>query len=117
MKQILPKITALFICLSFLFLKTNAQTVKLHGKIIDSTTQQPVSSATVSSGKQTVLSDAEGNFTLNADKGKDLIVSFIGYSLKRITVTDDAFLNVIIAPSSQQLNEVVVTALGVEEKT
>ncbi len=74
-----------------------------------------MSSATVSSGKQTVLSDAEGNFTLNTDKGKDLTVSFIGYSPKRITVTDDAFLNVIIAPSSQLLNEVVVTALGVRK--
>jgi TonB-linked SusC/RagA family outer membrane protein len=118
MKQALRKTTYLCICLfsSFLFLNLNAQTVLLHGKIIDSATQQPVMSATVNSGKQIVLSDAGGNFTLNADKGKDLTVSFIGYSSKTIAVTDDAFLNVMIAPSSQQLNDVVVTALGVRKE-
>lgn len=107
-----------FICLffSFFILNINAQNVQVHGKIIDSANQQPVSNATVSAGNQHVLSDAEGNFTINADKGKSLSVSFVGYTSKIIDVTGNDFINIILSPSSSQLTDVVVTALGVRKE-
>ncbi len=102
-------------CFSFFFSQLNAQTFQLHGKIIDSVTQQPVANATISSSTQKTLSDNEGNFLINTEKGKTLSVSFVGYSNNTINVTEDDFVNVILAPSTQQLNDVVVTALGVKK--
>jgi TonB-linked SusC/RagA family outer membrane protein len=101
---------------SFLFLNLNAQTIQLHGKIVDSTTQQGVTGATVSSNSQKVISDVDGNFTINADKGKNLTVSFIGYGSKTITVADDGFVTISLSAASQQLTDVVVTALGVKKE-
>ncbi|MEP6684375.1 MAG: SusC/RagA family TonB-linked outer membrane protein [Parafilimonas sp.] len=118
MKQELPKKTTFlfYLIFSFLFLHTNAQTVQLRGKIIDSSTRQPVMSATVNSGNQTVISDADGNFTINTDKGKNLTASFVGYSSQTVTVNNGDFLTISLSNSSQQLNDVVVTALGVRKE-
>ena len=118
MKHALRKKITIFGCLLFsLFISTiNAQTVQLHGKIIDSSTQQPVMSATVSSGKQTTLSDAQGNFTINADKGQNLTASFVGYASQTMAVNDDGFITITLSSSSQQLTDVVVTALGVKKE-
>lgn len=118
MKRILPRCTILLCCLIFSFLcsQVNAQTLELHGKIIDSVSQQPVMSATVSSDKQTVLSDAEGNFTINTERGKNLTVSFVGYGTQTITVNDNGFITIKLSTASQQLSDVVVTALGVKKE-
>ncbi len=117
MKQPLLKIATFACCvfLSFLCIQLNAQTVQLHGKIIDSATQQPVTSATVSSGKQTTLSDAGGNFTINTAKGQNLTVSYIGYTSQSVVVNDESSITIQLAVSSQQLTDVVVTALGVKK--
>ena len=118
MKRVLLRnaTTACLLFFSFLCSQLKAQTVQLHGKIIDSATQQPVISATVSSGKQTTLSDAGGNFTINTAKGQNLTVSFIGYTPQSVIVNDDSSVTIKLATSSQQLTDVVVTALGVRKE-
>jgi len=73
-------------------------------------------SATVSSGSKTVISDADGNFTMSTEKGKRVSASFVGYNLQTFTITDDAFLTIRLSNSSQQLSDVVVTALGVKKE-
>ena len=102
---------------AFLFFNLKAQSQQIRGKIIDSTTQQPVPGATVSSNKQKVLSDPEGNFTINADKGSTLTVSFIGYSAQAVTINNDGFLTIQLSTTSQQLSDIVVTALGIRKET
>lgn len=61
-------------------------------------------------------SDASGNFTLRA-KGKNpvLIFSFIGYATQEVKATG-AELNIALLPGTSQLNEVVVTALGIRKE-
>ncbi len=118
MKRPLQKMKSILGCLFvlFFFLKTNAQTLQLHGKIVDSTTQAPVVSATVSAGNQNVLSDAQGNFTINASVGQKLTASFIGYNPQTVAVADNGFITINISPSTEQLSDVVVTALGVKKE-
>ena len=118
MKQVLLNLNRIFLYLffSFCILHVNAQTFQLRGKIIDSSTQQPVANATVFSSTQKTLSDNDGNFLVKAEKGKTLSVSFVGYNTNTINITGDDFVNIILSPSSQQLNDVVVTALGVKKE-
>ena len=118
MKKVLLISTRFFLCFLFCFsiAQLNAQTLQLHGKIIDSSTQQPVSNATVSAGNQKVLSDADGNFSIHANSGSTLSVSFVGYGDKLLTIKDDGFINVTLSQSSSQLTDVVVTALGVKKE-
>ena len=87
----------------------------MHEKIIDSTSQQPIPGATVASGKQTVLTNAEDNFAANTDRGKNLTVSFVGYGTQTVTSLTRA-LAIQLSAASQQLIDVVVTALGVKKE-
>jgi TonB-dependent SusC/RagA subfamily outer membrane receptor len=60
--------------------------------------------------------DPSGKFSIMAQKGDILVVSFIGYETQEVTVEDQKVINVILKEASQQLNEVVVTALGIEKQ-
>ncbi|HQR94753.1 MAG TPA: carboxypeptidase-like regulatory domain-containing protein, partial [Sediminibacterium sp.] len=101
-------------CCLFVF-QSNAQNSTVSGKVIDPTTSKPIEGASVSTkkGKATVT-NAAGVFTIAAAKGEQLKVSFVGYEDLQITVgTGD--INISLQPSNNQLNDVVVTALGIKK--
>lgn len=76
---------------------------------------EPIAGASITvKGTATgVLTDAEGQYTIQAGKKQVLIFSFIGYNTKEITVDDRATLDVILQESDVALEAVVVTALGI----
>ena len=55
----------------------------------------------------------DGQYTLDAQPGEVLVFSFVGYLTKEITVGTGDTANIVLAPDSKNLNEVVVTALGI----
>ena len=59
-----------------------------------------------------VATDFDGNFSINADEGEVLIVTYVGYSDYRLTVeSQDNY--VIDLSTDNELEEVVVTSLGI----
>jgi TonB-linked SusC/RagA family outer membrane protein len=113
-KRVLLLVTAIFFSTPFLM----AQTITVKGRIVDAATKNPVDGATISvksSGKAT-NSSADGNFSITSDKKDKLVISNIGYEQKQINASEN-FEVIEIRASSQQLNEVVVTALGVKKET
>jgi TonB-linked SusC/RagA family outer membrane protein len=64
-----------------------------------------------STGAQT---DANGKFTLSANAGDVLVFSYVGYTTKTVTVGPYPTLTVVLSTDAKNLNEVVVTALGVK---
>ena len=108
---------ALFLLLFFILHQSvHAQTTTVSGKIIDSITQQPIISASITVRNKNIsaASKADGTFSIQADANDELLVTYIGYSNKTIVV-NGSYLNVPIAPSSATLNDVVVTALGIRK--
>jgi TonB-linked SusC/RagA family outer membrane protein len=79
---------------------------------------KPVAGATVQvKGKKgAVLTNVNGEFTITASKGDVLVISSVGYEPKELAVTD-AVLSVSLVQVSALLNEVVVTALGIQSKS
>ena len=61
--------------------------------------------------------DADGRFTLTASPTDVLEFHFVGYAVQAVTVGSQQTLTVALQPDVQQLNEVVVTALGVKKET
>ena len=59
------------------------------------------------------VTDIDGNFNLNAPKGAVLEISYVGYVTQTISVTGSS-INVVLKEDSEQLDEVVVTALGIK---
>ncbi len=76
----------------------------------------PAVSILVKGTKQGVSSDAEGKFRIAAEKGSVLVFRYIGYQAQEVTVGASNTINVVLADESNNLNEVVVTALGIQRE-
>jgi len=63
------------------------------------------------------ITDAQGKYTIQAGPANVLVFSFIGYASQEITVGSQSTVNVTLALETEQLGEVVVTALGVSRST
>lgn len=62
-----------------------------------------------------VASDFDGNYTTSAEEGQTLAISFVGYSTQEIKVGASSTYDVIL-DSSNALDEVVVTSLGISRQ-
>jgi iron complex outermembrane receptor protein len=60
--------------------------------------------------------DANGTYSIKAAKGAILKFSFIGYFPKEVKVGEQSVINVKLAANNAQLNEVVVTSLGISKE-
>ena len=76
----------------------------------------PIIGATVKvrGAQMGVVTDIDGKFSLKTSVGSVLTVSYIGYKTQDIEVQEGGNLNIKLEPESKQLNEVVVTALGIK---
>ena len=101
-----------FLCLAF---QSNAQTLTVSGKITDAVTQKAIEGATITAGKLNAISAANGTYTIKADKGTKLVVVSVGYQNFSVTV-NGATLDIQLAASTDNLEDVVVTALGVKKE-
>ena len=97
-----------------------AQTTTVSGKITDNKgVGLPGVTVLVKGTTQGTNTDAEGRYSIAAPAGAALTFSFIGYASQTVAVNGQSVLNVALAPDTQALDEVVVTALNVsrERKT
>jgi TonB-linked SusC/RagA family outer membrane protein len=100
-------------CLVFLApMEILAQTV-LKGRITDEA-GAPVPGATIKFKNKPggTVSGDDGTFTLPSAAKSILIVSGVGFSDREINITDQQSIDVRLVRSTKQLDEVVVTALG-----
>ncbi len=65
------------------------------------------------------ITNADGNYAINAPEDGILVFSFVGFSTQEIEVQGRSVINVSMEESIEALEEVVVTALGIkrEEKS
>ena len=88
----------------------------IKGIVVD-TNGQPLPGANViekgtSNGSQT---NFDGNFSLNvASENATLVVSYIGFLTKEVAVNNQTTLNITLEENASSLDEVVITALGIE---
>jgi TonB-linked SusC/RagA family outer membrane protein len=59
--------------------------------------------------------DADGHFNLDAKPGDVLVFSYIGYLKKEVSVGSELVFAITLTSDSKNLNEVVVTALGIKK--
>jgi TonB-linked SusC/RagA family outer membrane protein len=90
--------------------------INIKGKVLDKD-GNPLPGASIlvkGSGKGT-SSGPSGEFAIDAKAGDILLVKFLGYVSKEISVTAvTSTLNIVLEAELQDLSEVVVTALGVK---
>ena len=62
-----------------------------------------------------VVTDLDGNYTISANRGDILECSYVGFTTKDARVNGNQ-LNLTLHENSKELNEVVVTALGIKRE-
>jgi TonB-linked SusC/RagA family outer membrane protein len=62
------------------------------------------------------VTDADGRYAIEAPNNAVLVFSFVGFETQEVEVGGRSVIDVIMQPSMQALNEVVVTALGIQRE-
>lgn len=88
----------------------------IRGKVTGSDGPVPGVTITVVGTNTATVTDAEGNYSIDAAQGAVLRFSSVGYMTKEVTVTSATTLNVTLEDDNNTLNEVVVVGYGTQKK-
>lgn len=110
-------ISLLGLLLTFFYDAAFAQNVTVSGKVSDATNGQPLVGVSVgvqgtSTGTQT---DVNGNYKISAANNAQLTFTYVGYVTQTLAATG-ANLDVKLAPSVNDLQQVVVVGYGTQRK-
>lgn len=76
----------------------------------------PGATVTVKGTNNSVVTNANGQFSISAPMGSTLVVTYVGYTPQEITVTDSQPLSIQMQASSQELQTVVIGYQTVRRK-
>ena len=95
------------------------QTIDITGVVKDDVGEPVIGANILVKGTNNgVITDMEGRFSLKIPQANALlVVSYIGYISQEIQVGDKRSLTIILHPATEDLGEVVVTALGIKRET
>ncbi|PWJ57954.1 TonB-linked SusC/RagA family outer membrane protein [Dyadobacter jejuensis] len=98
--------------------KVNAQQI-IKGKVTSAEDQQPLPGANIKVKDTTigVVTDVDGNFTLDApEDSKILVISYIGFAAKEESINGRSIINIALDNDQKSLEEVVVIGFGTTSK-
>ena len=106
------------LCLTSTAAALAQQTIKVTGKVIDSTNEGvPGVNVQVKGGALGTITDVNGNYKIDVPNSKSVLVfSFIGYETQEVPVGNKTVINVSLKDDTQVLDEVVVVAYGTARK-
>lgn len=110
-----------FIAFLFLFIgfaQSGWAQQKITGAVTDNAGDPVIgASITVLNGQEGTLTDAMGQYGITLYNGQTkLVFSYFGFETQTVDVSGKSILNVTLTPSEIQLEEVVITALGVSRE-
>lgn len=93
--------------------------VLIRGRVVNEDKQPLVGASIVVKNKSKGTStDANGNFSLEVDPGSTLVISYVGYSQREITVkNNDDVLSIVLTAQTENIEDVVVIAYGRVKKS
>lgn len=90
----------------------------IRGVVLDAENRQPITGANirVKNGSGGTVTNERGEFTLQADSGAVLQISFVGYEPRELTVRGSAFLTITLSRNERPMDDVVITGYQVINK-
>jgi TonB-linked SusC/RagA family outer membrane protein len=116
MRKIASMMKVVVLLLLIFSLPSYGQSQTVSGTVQDADKKTPLQGVTVKvvGTNLAAQTDAKGAFTVKANKGQTLLISFIGFESQRVTVGTSA-INVSLKSSVTELDEVVV-AMDIKRK-
>ena len=99
--------------------QAQAQNRSVSGKVTDRATNEGLPGVTVVvKGQPTIgtSTNADGSFSISGvpDNAQTLVMSYVGFASQEVSIAGVSNVTVALGADTKQLNEVVVTALGIE---
>ena len=106
------------VVLMFVFgLNVHAQKISVSGVVKDMSGEPAIGASIIEKGTTNgMMTNINGEFTLNVDPNGTIVVSYVGYKSQEILVNGRTNLSVILEEDSQLLQEVVAIGYGSQTK-
>lgn len=117
-KNLILNVKFLLLCLVGIFvsLQSFAQTLMVEGIVKDKTGETVIGANVLVKGTTNgTITDYDGKFSLEANKGDIIVVSFIGYQTQELPATSQ--MTVVLSDDTQILEDVVVIGYGTVKKS
>lgn len=96
---------------------SHAQKRNISGRILDTNDEPVIGASVLIEGTSLgTVSDMDGNFSLDVEKGNTLVVSFIGYKKEFIEIKNQKSLVIVLREDAEMLEDVVVIGYGTVSK-
>jgi len=113
---LLIKAGLMLYCIIFCTAFISAQTTS--GQLLDENGNPLIGANVLVQGTSIgTITDIDGNFSINADQGDVLVISYIGYQEQRLTVDGNGMISLSMTPDAQALSEVIITGYGSRKKS
>jgi TonB-linked SusC/RagA family outer membrane protein len=110
----IKKLINVLLCLSITTGVMLAQNIRVSGIVISGEDEEPIAGASIAVKGTSIgsVTDADGLFDFSVPaSAKSLVISYLGMLSREVAIQPN--LKVILNPATQNLGEVVVTALGI----
>ena len=109
------------LCLCALLMSQNASAQKktISGTVFDNDNFPLIGAAVMigSDASTGVITDLDGNFTIQAKPSDVLTITYIGFATQSVTVGDQTKLTIVLSPDQNILDDVVVIGYGSVKKS
>ena len=93
-----------------------AQKQNFSGTVIDAMGEPVIGASVVQKGTSNgAITDLDGHFTISAEPGATLVISFVGYTTQELKAAPN--MRIVLNDDTQLLNDVVVIGYGVQKKS
>ncbi len=115
-----PLFKVICVCL-IIFVFSNdikAQSLSLQGSVFDENNNPLIGAVVAVNGDENAtITDMDGKFKLeNVKSGSQLVISYLGYKSKTISIKGQKNINIILEEDSKVLDDVVVVGYGSQKK-
>lgn len=90
---------------------------EIRGKVTDEKGEGlPGASITIKGTQKAAITDQDGNYKIDANKGDILIIKYVGFKAKEVIVAESAIINTTLEEDKNGLDEVVIVGFGAQKK-
>lgn len=90
---------------------------KITGTVLDATGMPVIGANVMVKGTTNgTITDMDGKFSLNVERGATLVVSYIGFAKQEIKVANQSNLSIVMKEDSEALDEVIVVGYGTQKR-
>lgn len=98
-----------------LFETINLSQLTVRGQVLDGESGQPISGVNITSqGRSLGTTNTSGEFSIAVAQGSDVVFSSLGYATHTQRITESETITVRLTSTMAEVEEVIVTALGIE---